>query len=153
MSDLLGLSNLYIDDILKQACKEYLGIFSCDNIPPSLKDRQGSIVVNLSPSRSLGTHFITILLLPRKVLYIDSLGEKCETAEILQFLTLTDRPIFYQSEPMQKAQSSYCGFYCMLVVTQYELSGQWTNPFTTKNNDNDVLCIYLLCHNLQKLKK
>lgn len=152
MSDIFGISNLYIDNILKQDCKKYLGIYSCDNIPSFLKDACGSLVVNLSPAESLGTHFITVLLLQDHVLYVDSLGKKCENPHILQFLSSSNKPLYYQSIPMQRPQSSFCGFYCMLVVTQYEMNGQWSNPFE-KNKDNDVSCIFLLCHNLQKLKK
>lgn len=152
MSDLFGLSNLYIDNILKPSCKKYLGIFACDNIPPSTKNKCGSIIVNLAPAASLGTHFITILLLEDRVFYIDSLGKKCDVSHILEFLAPTKKPIFYQSVPMQEPQSSFCGFYSMLVVTHYELTKQWKNPFK-KTTNNDVLCIYLLCQNLQKLKK
>ena len=152
MSDLLGISNLYIHDILKRDCENYLGIFSCDNIPSSLTTVCGSLVVNLSPAGSLGTHFITILLLKDHVLYVDSLGKKCENVHINQFLFSTQKLLFYQSIPMQQPNSPLCGFYCMLVVTEFELSKHWSNPFE-KNNDNDVLCIFLLCHNLQKLRK
>lgn len=153
MSDILGLSNLYINDILQRQCEKYLGIFSCDNIPLSIKDKEGSFIVNLSPENSLGTHFVTILLKNNEIFYIDSLGKRCENQLILNFLSRAGRPVFYQSEAMQDAQSAYCGFYCMLVVTQYELTEQWINPFHARKNDNDVLCIFLLCHNLQKLRK
>ena len=152
MSDLFGLSNVYIDDILRQKCKKYLGIFSSNTIPSSLKNVSGSLIVNLSPAHSWGSHFVTILLLADRVLYVDSLGKKCENPSILQFLISTDRPIFYQSSSMQRPDSSFCGFYCMLVVTHFEIFDKWSNPFQEENN-NDVMCIFLLCHNLQKLKE
>lgn len=151
MSEILGLSNIYIDSILK-SCKTYLGIYSSDNIPKTLKNSLGCIVVNLSPEGTIGSHFITIILERKQVLYIDSLGRECQISTIQDFLKCTDRVVFYQSRAMQLPFSPYCGFYCMLVVTNYEIYYEWTNPFKEEMKNNDSQCIILLCKNVRKIR-
>lgn len=151
MNDFFGLSNIYIDSILR-SCSSYLGIYSSDNIPNNLKKSLGCLIVNLSPEGTLGSHFITIILEEKRTLYIDSLGRKCQISTLQDFLESTHKEVFYQSRAMQLSSSSYCGFYCMLVVTHYELYCEWTNPFKEERKNNDLQCIFLLCTNIKKIE-
>lgn len=153
MNDLFGLSNIYIDDQLRPECSKYLGIYSSDNIPQHLSIKLGTLIANLSPEGTLGSHFITIILLPSKILYIDSLGQKCKNVNICNFMNSCEKPVYYQSECMQDSESSYCGFYAMLVVTTYELTSRWKNPFKKNCKTNDFRCIRLLSDNMKKLKE
>lgn len=150
--DIFGLSNIYIDSKLRTICHNYLGIYSSDNIPSSLSSSNGTLICNLSPQGTIGSHFITIILAPKAVYYIDSLGRSCSNSTIKNFLKMTNRPIFFQSEPMQLPHSSYCGFYCMLVVTMYALKNEWRNPFRQKNVNNDLKCLFLLSMIIRELR-
>lgn len=153
--DIFGLSNIQIDGWMRRLCDRYQGTFSCNNIPFSLCNKTGSLIVNLAPWGSVGTHFISILLDHDCVYYIDSLGGKCENSDIKEFLIACNRPVYYQEIAMQSSDSAYCGFYSMLIVTTYEMEKKWTNPFNEKNDKiekNDAKCLVLLSRNMYMLR-
>lgn len=138
-----GVSNHYIDSVLRPTCVNYCGVYSANNIPLTLKKKNVfSIVCNLSNEGQAGSHFVTILSFPDYVLYIDSLGLPCITKPILNFLSRLNKKVFYNRMQIQSAKSKFCGFYCILFVLHYDTHSRIKLNFTQKNLLlNDKRCI------------
>ena len=68
-----GISNIYIDDLMKKISCSFKGTFSIDKIP-TYKDEKFSIIVNLSKENEKGTHFIGIMSSKDTIIYFDSYG-------------------------------------------------------------------------------
>ena len=68
-----GISNIYIDDLMKKISCSFKGTFSIDKIP-TYKDEKFSIIVNLSKENEEGTHFIGIMSSKDTIIYFDSYG-------------------------------------------------------------------------------
>lgn len=138
-----GVSNHYIDSVLKPICANYCGVFSANNIPISLRKKKVfSIVCNLSNEGQAGSHFVTILSFPNYVIYIDSLGLPCIIEPISNFLSRLNKPVFYNTTQIQSAKSKFCGFYCILFVLLYDRKPNIKLSFTRKNLMlNDERCV------------
>jgi hypothetical protein len=142
-----GLSNLYIDEVLRAACgPDYRGVFSSDTIPTELRSADRfSFVTNLSRADEEGTHFVAVVARPSHVLYFDPVGLPCIVPSILEFLNGCRRPHLYSSSPFQDpVASSHCGFYCMLYVMFFD--SNFAPGFPIRFHDrppltrNDPLC-------------
>merc|ERR1712105_226523 len=70
-----GISNIYIDDLMKKISCSFRGTFLIDKIP-TFKDEKFSIIVNLSKENEKGTHFIGISSSKDTIIYFDSSIEK-----------------------------------------------------------------------------
>ena len=80
-----GITNIAIDQILS-SCGTFYGTFSADSIPRELATRtRFSIICNLSKINEVGTHFVTIIVYEKCVLYIDSFGLPCFNSNIKEF--------------------------------------------------------------------
>ena len=137
-----GITNHYIESILKPVCKNYFGVFSANSIPRELlKLKEFSIVCNLSKVGEKGSHFVTIVVKPNFTLYIDSLGLPPFIPEICNFLKQLSHQFFYNPHQIQHSSSKFCGFFCILFVLYFS-SPPTTLVFEEKDLFlNDVLCV------------
>jgi hypothetical protein len=135
----LGISNLYIDALLRPRSAAFLGVFSSDTLPPMAavpKRKRFSLVCNLSKAGEPGTHFVTVLCNAvedgGRLLYIDSFGLPCTHPDIARFLQRVCRHRSQQRQQqrqqrrrrargwlhntttLQHPLSKYCGFYALL---------------------------------------
>lgn len=139
-----GISNHYIESILKPVCDNFRGVYSANTIPVRLLRCQSfSIVCNFSKVGERGTHFVTIIAARDRVLYIDSLGLPCVAQEINTFLRRLKKPVFLNSQQVQDFSSSFCGFYCILFVLYYDKkTPTFSLMFDTQNLlQNDSTCV------------
>jgi hypothetical protein len=136
----MALSNIFLEKILKH-CSSFVGVYSCNNIPPELTNRDKfSIICNLSPVSSIGSHFISIITFPTYVLYIDSFGVPSISHEISQFLLKIDKPIFYNMKQLQDQKSDFCGYYAAMFVIYFDrkhVVNIKTLSFTSNFKEND----------------
>ena len=148
---MVGISNLYIESILKPTCSDFLGVFSANTIPSVLLQYNNfSVVCNLSGVGERGSHFISIISLDDRVLYIDSLGLTCTVLEIINFLTKLGKPVFYNSQQVQDFSSNFCGFYCILFILYVNHP---CSPVSFHDNQlllNDDICVAKICEILNK---
>ena len=114
-----GLSNLLLIDYISPRCKNFIGVFSVDNLPSNhCLVLPCCLITNLSKSNEKGTHFVAIYISSKNQLfYFDSFGflPPIWNKPLLQFLkpwlkknqfqTVLDRPI-------QNFNSLFCGWYC-----------------------------------------
>ena len=138
-----GISNQYIESILRPTCKHFQGVFSANNLPKNLKKVDTFFLVcNFSKVGEKGSHFITIISLPDAALYIDSLGLPCIVPDICSFLKQLKKPIFYNDKQIQASESKFCGFYCILFVLFFQQNSELCLKFDDKHFlSNDAACL------------
>lgn len=144
-----GISNIYINKVLSVAnVKDYAGVFSIDNLPLSLKERDRAIfIINLSPSfKRKGSHFITILKRGKSVRIYDSLKLPSYPSLLHAYFERKGREKMTQAltNPVQCLTSSYCGFFCIYYALKLDskYAKITTIPFKTRMlRKNDQICI------------
>ena len=143
-----GLSSGFITHILEKVCPDFYGVFSSNTIPMYLKKiTKFVIVVNLAKAEHEGTHFITIVRISQKVLFIDSFGLPCREENISKFLKELEVPIYYNETQIQSFASNFCGFYAIFFCLKYSVEKKKSRNLTFSENlqDNDDKCvIYVL---------
>lgn len=139
----LGITNIYIEKVLKLKCNNFIGVFSPDTLPYPNKNMYGSIVCNLSNSDKLGSHFIFILIKDQLILYIDPFGVPCSIDKINVFLNRlsSGRKIHFNSTMIQDISSSYCGFFCILFAIYFDKQRSHHLKFYINPKMNDSLCL------------
>ena len=90
-----GISNIYIDDLMKKISCSFRGTFSIDKIP-TFKDETFSIIVNLSKENEKGTHFIGIMSSKDTIIYFDSYGIEHINLTIEKYLKKYGKFFFIQ---------------------------------------------------------
>ena len=68
-----GISNVYIDKLLKEISWSFIGTYSADDIPMFFNDNV-SLIANLSKKNEKGTHFVAIAISKKQILYFESFG-------------------------------------------------------------------------------
>ena len=81
----VGITNIYIDNVMFNISKSYKGTFSCDNIP-LFKNKIFSIICNLSKEKENGSHFVGAYFLKDKIFYFDSFGMKNNNIYLKKYL-------------------------------------------------------------------
>ena len=146
-----GVSNHFIDSILRPLHIGFHGVFSANTIPTQLLRCEAfSVICNLSNVNERGSHFVAIIVEPKRVLYLDSLGLPCIVLEINNFLRRLKKPVFYNSRQIQDFKSKYCGFYCILFVLHFHKP---SIPLMFESEDlvaNDLSCIRKITELLNK---
>ena len=146
--DKAGLSNFDLDDLLKDT-PSYLGTFSHDHVPSFKGNVPQSAIINYNDSDDLGSHWVACYKSPSKqyVEFFDSFGVYPST-RIQNKLRESNKPILYNSLPIQPKVSTKCGLYCYMYITMRERGlppYDIINLFQPNNStDNDRLLIDLL---------
>ena len=97
ISEVLGLDLGIIN-------KKYDGVFSRDNIP----NQNGMYIINLDSKIGPGTHWVSVIIEPNKILYFDSFGL------IPPYELINLRPKYYYNFlQYQPIKSFLCGYYCL----------------------------------------
>lgn len=147
------LTNIYLENVMKNI-KGFKGVFSSNNTP-DLKNNM-SIIVNFDKENEPGSHFVAIFKKRKYCLYFDSLNCNFIPVEIARYLYKYDKIKNY-SESLQSLTSTYCGFYCMLfILCQILGEKKWKKVlkyFKNDKNNNDDICIDLICKIILKYKK
>ena len=122
--DLLIISeNLGLD--LGIINKKYDGVFSRDNIP----NQNGMYIINLDSKIGLGTHWVSVIIEPNKLLYFDSFGL------IPPYELINLRPKYYYNFlQYQPINSFLCGYYCLYFLNEFDkLSKKYSNSIKIFN--------------------
>lgn len=87
----------------------FKGVFPCDRLPDSFSLPAG-FIVNLSPSHSEGTHWISIFIDEQKNCELfDSFGVKMHDVRILNFLKKHGNKVIFADKQLQHLKSHNCG--------------------------------------------
>lgn len=137
-----GLTNIFIESFLSPIIPLFKGVFSADSINQNLINlSQFSIVCNLSRRGEIGSHFVTIIVFPSHILYLDSLSAPCIIPSIASFLNRLRKPVFFNTRQIQHSNSIYCGFYCIMFVMFFSTQSNFKLMFSKTLELNDDKCI------------
>ena len=123
---------------LVQACKllknKFRGVFAADNFPVNLS-HNSFIIVNVSTSQSIGTHWTFFCRRKEKYIFADPLGQNlasykhlhnrpASSADKIQtvYESLRYQPIqkpnsyIIRYQPIQKPNSLLCGLFCIYIA-------------------------------------
>ena len=138
-----GISNLYIDQLMKQISSSFRGTFSCNTIP-YFNDQNFSIIVNLSKDNEKGSHLISLFFLKNKIIYFDPYGLKSNNTYINKYLSKYNKKIVYSKSQIQDILSNHCGFFCISFILFTENSHP-LKVFLSIFNNNNLLCNDYIC--------
>ena len=109
--DLLIISENLLNLDLGIINKKYDGVFSRDNIP----NKNGMYIINLDSKIGLGTHWVSVIIKPNKLLYFDSFGL------IPPYELINLRPKhYYNFLQYQPINSFLCGYYCLYFFNEFD---------------------------------
>ena len=121
-----GLSNQYIEDLMYEISTKpnnFKGVYPCDiflnkvNQKELLLKEKNCFIINLSSSNHQGSHFVCLLVKPRKIIeYFDSFGLPLFDINIKKALTSFKVEMF--NETLQDISSEFCGLYCSKLQSQ-----------------------------------
>jgi len=141
----VGISNRFIVAFLRKAKANFMGVFPINKCPiiALKKKRKATLIINTSPSYLEFGHFVTVLKIRDKIMYIDPL---CLNQYVPLLQTLFALPVFYLVNPIQSINSDYCGFYSILFVLHQTYTPTLHLDFIVSNQQvelrtNDKLCI------------
>lgn len=146
-----GITNIYIENVLRGQTNTFKGVFSCNNIPINfISEKHASIICNLAKENEVGTHFISIIQLPEFVIYIDPFGAPCVNRYILNTLGKCGKPVFYNNKTIQSLCSNFCGYFAMLFIIHFDQNNTML-CFSKDLYKNDALCIQYLVKKLKPI--
>lgn len=150
----LGLTNLYIERVMKKVSKIFKGVYSCNTLPNLKSQKKFSIIVNLSRDDQQGTHWVSIFRNGKILLYYDSLGLPLTNRDINTFLCTINKEYDYNLFQNQCYDSYNCGFYCLffcLMVEKGMSFDEFKALFSKNCRKNDMKIVELLTHALKKI--
>lgn len=151
-----ALSKIQISDYLSQFHLKYWnGVYSNNNIPKHLLNKNFAIIVNLSKEHEKDSHFICIAQIANQSYLFDSLSLP-ETLYPPSIRKIIKSGTILMPYPVQSNTSSNCGYYCIffimfLSLTPYSREIYTPLNFSTQNIDmNDLLCKKMIIQIMQE---
>jgi hypothetical protein len=94
----------------------FRGIYASDDLPKTMRPQENGII-NLSGMASRGTHWVAYdnQALSPHVIYFDSFGLVPSLA-IRHYLQTAGKPIIYNDQQLQMADSSNCGLFAVYFL-------------------------------------
>ena len=116
-----GVSSTYLAELAQDCLKKQPEIISCDIFlnESELAVNKG-FIINSQISDLPGSHFLCVLVKEEEIIYFDSLAFPLLNSYIKTKLKTANKPIKYCTQPIQGANSVFCGLYCLsfLIVCQ-----------------------------------
>ena len=116
-----GVSSTYLAKLAKHCLKEQPEIIPWDVfLNQSELAVNKCFIINSQISDLPGSHFLCVLIKEDEIIYFDSLAFPILNDYIKTKLKTTNKPIRLCDEPIQGANSVFCGLYCLsfLIVCQ-----------------------------------
>ena len=120
-------TNLFLEKIGSNL-DGFMGVFSCDTIP--LPDKRilnnlgfSCLISNLSKYDEVGSHFVSIIIKNKEIIYFDPLAQKCTNIFLINYMKKFDNRITIINRPIQDIFSNHCGLYCIALCIEYNAKG------------------------------
>lgn len=132
----------------KKVGKKNFFVVSSDRLPQRYNTPVG-IIVNLSKSNEIGTHWVAIYIdTLHRATYFCSFGQKPRVKNIQIFLRKNCKKITYSSQHLQSLNSRECGKYCAVYLYHQLKLGRRLQDFLKRFSPhntvlNDMLIVKL----------
>ena len=112
-----GLSSEYLLKLCEICLTNPPEILPCDIFySKSYLSENSSYILNLQKSDLPGSHWVSVLVTGKFILYFDSLGLPVTNDYILRRLKICKLPIYQSVLSIQGIFSKFCGFYCLAFL-------------------------------------
>ena len=119
MKKLFGLKSDYLAELARNCLKEKPEILPCDIFKSQSKlVANKGFIINSQLSKLPGYHFLSVLIKEEEIIYFDSLAIVPTNEYIITKLLTANKPIRYCDEPIQGANSVFCGLYCLSFLIE-----------------------------------
>ena len=125
------LTNIEINEYYANEPK-FNGVYSRNNLPNKIKKK--AYVIKLDEYKNTGTHWVSLFVKARKVIYFDSFGIEHIPKEINKFIG--NNNIESNIFRMQAYDSIMCGYFCLEFIN-YMLKGKTLLNYTNLFSPND----------------
>lgn len=147
-----GVSNVFLDRFTRLVCStNFKGVYSADYIPAGLAAlTRFTLIVNLGERRGVRGplevgHFVTIVGLPDKMLYVDSFGLPSLQRHVDLFLKNCGRKVVCNERQLQQFDSVMCGLYAAMFAAYFDQERPFPLKFDRERLErNDKLCVSYL---------
>ena len=111
------LSNFDLLDWIKRlGIKHFRGVFSRDNLPKQIKNKECGIV-NLDTHIGQGTHWVCYRNVDRFCEYFDSFGLSMPL-EGEKYMSTSGKQLEYSGDEIQERDSVLCGYWCLYYLLE-----------------------------------
>ena len=125
------LTNIEINEYYANEPR-FNGVYSRNNLPNKIKKK--AYVIKLDEYKNTGTHWVSLFVKARKVIYFDSFGIEHIPKEINKFIG--NNNIESNIFRMQAYDSIMCGYFCLEFIN-YMLKGKTLLNYTNLFSPND----------------
>lgn len=138
----MALTSKNIQDIVSRKrilYKNFLGVFSINNLPRILIRRPAYLIINLQPDYLAGSHWVAISFTSNgSIHYFDSFG-MIPPPEISLFLDRNSKWGWtFNRVKLQGDLSFFCGYYCILFIY-----------YSSKNKLNHFYNLFVSCNSTE----
>ena len=133
------LTNIEISEYYKNVPR-FNGVYSRDNLPNKIK--KGAYVINLDEYENTGTHWVSLFVKPKYMVYFDSFGIEHIPKEINKIINNDTT----KSSSLERIKSNIfriqaydsikCGYFCIEFIN-YMLKGKTLLDYTNLFSPND----------------
>ena len=108
------------------------GVFSRDNLLNTIKI--GAYVINLDEYRDIGTHWVTLYVNNKTIIYFDSFGVEHIPKDIMKFIS--PKNIITNIYRIQAYDLIICGYFCIGFIN-FMFNGNSLTDYTNLFSPND----------------
>ena len=134
-----SINNIEINEYYKNEPR-FTGVYSRNNLPNKIK--KGAYVINLDEYDNTGTHWVSLFVKPKYIVYFDSFGVEHIPKEINKFIRSKELGHAVRNEikrnifRIQAYDSIMCGYFCIEFIN-YMLKGKTLLDCTNLFSPND----------------
>lgn len=110
-----GISNIHIDQFMKEISWSFRGTFSANSIP-KFEDEYYSLIVNFSKWEEIASHFFVKFTTINKILHVNSFERLEIDRKAKLYLKIYEKQISYTHNQIQHLFSAYCGFFHFAII-------------------------------------
>jgi len=137
-----ALSNIEIEDILRDKPVNFGGVYSKDRIPRDLKNDYWYVINMENEKDGNGTHWVCFRY-GNNIEYYDAFG----FAPPNSVMRIAKKDIFYSDKQIQDEKSTACGWYCIARITSHLPYMKFINQFSNDTEKNDAILKQMLDEN------
>ena len=146
----LGLNSIHLQKLAAYCQKNFVQVIPCDKIISYEMLPKMQFIINLSDSRSQGSHWIAPTIHENYVIYFDSFGEKCKNKWILT--KFKNSCLIQSNKQIQDYSSIMCGYFSLSFLIE-DSNGktleEYLNFFGSDLLDNYKKCVSIITNHIK----
>ena len=150
-----GLSNIFLNNYIRPRCKNFIGVFSSDDLPSDPLTLPCCLIANLSKRNQEGSHFVAMYINKKNQLYyfdsfifLPPIWNKCLIKFLRPWIEKNSFKVIL-SQPIQSFRSLFCGWYtcafCLSVGSNLMTPQHFVKIFVKNHkSENDKIVTHFI---------